>query len=332
MNLKLGQVSIKPEVVRDLFYASLLLLAVDYGYKFYLSFQQEGSSCLIITVLPTGIREFYKYIVELALLVFAGTYIAYSLQTKLKPNSFFIPRNPFHAFIYASLLPVCSCSVIPFIPAIRERSGYSTVITFILSAAILNPFIIILSFSILGWKYAVLRIGASFILSVGTGYIVSAIFRKLPSNKNSLSELCTTSCTKSQGVENSTVETFFKLLPYIVVAGFISMIIDLGGFVSNIQSFFASKSVLMPSILSLVAVPLYFCNGSEIILLQSISVTGSLPLGGAIAFTLGASAVCISSIALLLKVLGKVQTITFVATIFILMSAIGITIQNVIDW
>lgn len=309
--------TIKPEIVNDIFLAALLLLGIDYGYKFYLSFQQQASSCLIISILPQGISQFYKYFIELILLVFVGIHLSNILQVKLKPSSFFIPKNPFHAFIYASILPVCSCSVVPFIPAIKERSGYATVISFILSAAILNPFTILLSFSLIGWEYGILRIAASLLLSITSGYILALIFKKLPAKTNALTELCSTSCTKASGIHNATVETFIKLLPYTAIAAVVSFVVDIGGFGSDIEQYIGAHSLWAILILVLISAPLYFCNGSEILFLSSLYTTIAMPLGNAIAFTLGATALCISSAVLLAKVLGELQALTLVAVVII---------------
>ena len=48
--------------------------------------------------------------------------------------------------------------------------------TFVVAAPLLSPYIIVLSFTALGPRYAVLRILSSFVLAATTGLVVAALF------------------------------------------------------------------------------------------------------------------------------------------------------------
>jgi len=56
-------------------------------------------------------------------------------------------------FIYASLLPVCACAAIPVIKTMQEKMKFNILVTFLVAAPLLNPYILFLSFNVLGIKY-----------------------------------------------------------------------------------------------------------------------------------------------------------------------------------
>ena len=86
----------------------------------------------------------------------------------------------------------------------------ATMITFIISAPLLNPYIILLSFSVLGAKYAILRIASSFILAICTGLIVHFIVK----NDNSAGKhdaLCSgCNVNHNSNIYEATIKYFLK--------------------------------------------------------------------------------------------------------------------------
>jgi uncharacterized membrane protein YraQ (UPF0718 family) len=76
-------------------------------------------------------------------------------------------------------------------------------------------------------------------------------------------------------------------------------------------------------------VPLYFCNGAEVLFLRPLLNHG-FPVGTAIAFSISATAVCATSIAMLLKLLGARTTIALLVCLLTLAFAAALAINALI--
>ena len=153
--------------IKGVILVSFFLLIVDTIYKYakgitYLNRQ----NCILYVSLPRTAFMFYEYFVELMLVVIAGIFVASLLEKYFFNLKRFMPNNPASAFLYASVIPVCSCSAIPLIKTMHHKISFATVMTFVIAAPLLNPYIIMLSISVLGVRYAVLRVACSFLLAV----------------------------------------------------------------------------------------------------------------------------------------------------------------------
>ncbi|NMB92046.1 MAG: permease [Parcubacteria group bacterium] len=75
------------------------------------------------------------------------------------------------------LLSVCSCSIIPLFAAIKKRgAGLGPAITFLLATPAINPAAIILTFSLLNWKFVAGRIILALSAAIITGLILEKIW------------------------------------------------------------------------------------------------------------------------------------------------------------
>jgi uncharacterized membrane protein YraQ (UPF0718 family) len=78
----------------------------------------------------------------------------------------------------------------------------------------------------------------------------------------------------------------------------------------------------------LIGIPVYFCNGADIILLQPFVNYMEMPLGTAMAFTLTSTSVCITSLIMIIKFIGKRLTSILLAYVFFMTLIMG----YVINW
>ena len=110
-------------------------------------------------------------------MVIVGVFLATLLEKYFQRYESMYPKNPITAFIYASIIPVCACTVIPMMGTMQGKINLRTIITFIVVAPLLSPYIIMLSFSVLGFEYGILKIICSLILAVITSIVM--LFRFL---------------------------------------------------------------------------------------------------------------------------------------------------------
>jgi len=90
-------------------------------------------------------------------------------------------KRSFKAYLIAAfggpLLSVCSCSIIPLFAAIKKRgAGLGPAITFLLATPAINPAALILTFSLLNWKFVVGRIVLALSAAIITGLILEKIW------------------------------------------------------------------------------------------------------------------------------------------------------------
>lgn len=324
---KIKDLSWKKKISYFVLLLSLTIFIIDTIYKTVNNITYiNRESCFLFKNASRPFFLFYENYIELWIVLILGLFLAVILERSFKKYSRLYPKNPFTAFIYGSFLPVCACSTIPIITALRGKMKFRTIITFILAAPLLSPIIIYLSFSVLGIKYAILRIVCSFILAIGAGYFLELFVR--PKDEIAMGALlsCSKDCSpKGKKGKNGTYNIFdqvwvmaIKLLPYMIIAGTISTLFAVYGNVYLKDTLGIMTSWYGKIAVVLIGIPLYVCNGTDIFMLKPfLNSAVSFPYGPAIAFSLSASAVCAPSIVLLSKLLGKRLTAILVGYILV---------------
>jgi hypothetical protein len=306
----------KTRLIKIALILSFILAGADTVYKSIQNISYlNRSKCILYKTLPKIGFLIFEYMVELSILVFIGIFLAALLEKYFLRFKRFLPENPVSAFIYASLLPVCACAAVPFVKTMQEKMKFNILVTFLVAAPLLNPYIIFLSFNVLGVKYGVARIVSSFILAVSSGYLLACFNRKqvigLP-----VRVLCgETSCgVTGEDIYLKTYSLFKSIFPYILLAGVIAIGLEMLSIKKSIIDFMRQKSLLGNIAVIFASIPLYLCNGTDILLLRPLICAG-VPLGNGIAFSLASSAICISSILMLIKFIGLRLTLILVAHI-----------------
>ncbi len=306
----------KRNLIRFSLIASVLLWAADVVYKVagdisYINRQK----CILFRILPRPGFLIYEYIFETLIIVFVGTFIAVVLARQFSRLKRFLPNNPATAFLYGSLIPVCSCAAIPLLSSMRGKMKFSTTMSFVLAAPLLSPYIIVLSFSVLGFRYGVLRILSSFVLVMLTAIVLGAFRRKDGPVDMAAMAGCSRSCGPQEtDIYFQTLAIFKGLLPFLLLAGALGIALE----------YFGTRDLLLRdmfgggvgSILAwiLVGVPLYFCHGAEVLFLRPLMNHG-FPMGTGIAFSLTSTAICTTSIAMLMRMIGARLTIILISCV-----------------
>jgi len=296
---------------------SLSVLIIDFIYKTIngISYQNR-EACIFYNIAPKMIFLVYEYFIELLFIVIAGIFVAVIFECQFSKFKRFFPKNQFWAFIYASVIPVCSCSAIPMLQTMKEKLRMRTLITFVVAAPLLNPYIIMLSFSVLGVKYAFLRIISSAILALLTGLIVEYFYRKEVLNFKAATVCKPKSCHFTKpNIYEDTFEILKKVFPYLFIAGFLGLLFEFYDPARFFQRIYFGNSWAGIPFAVLVGTPIYFCNGADVVFLKPVIELAGLSLGTAMTFSLTSTSICISSFIMLLKFVGK--RLTFILTLCI---------------
>jgi len=305
--------------------SSALLMVADMIYLNTMGISQTThANCFIALFLPEWAFSIYQYTIEYLIVIITGIFLAVLAESYLKTTKRFFPKNQIRAFLYASLVPICSCGAVPLIEIMKNRVPLRVIITFIIAAPLLNPYIVMVSFTMLGLQYTVARIVASLILAIGAGLIVGKFAEMKQISLGNLTCEPDTCEADEKDLFVKTIQKTRKLLPYLAVGAVISLLLAHFKVSELLTEQDFNHPWLTSVVMMLIGIPLYVCNGADVILLKPLMMHANLTLGPAIVFSLTSSAVCVSSIALLYKFLGARLTLVLVTTIALLSLLIGI--------
>lgn len=318
--------------MRALIYLSLLFFVVDLAYKTINNISYlNRQNCILYKVLPKFWFLFFEYFIELFFIIMAGIFAAVLLGAWFSKYSRFYPKNSVTAFLYASLLPVCACSTIPMIGSMRGRLPFRAIITFVVAAPLLSPYIVVLSFSVLGMKYALLRISAAFMLAVLTGWALERFCAQ--EDRHVLTTLHTSAgqggAQHGTDVYTKTYEILKGLLPYFFIAATVGMAIEYAAPVNFLTKLEISNNIGTIIISILLGIPIYLCHGAEILLLRPLIHQGGFSDGAAIAFSLASTSICVTSLVMLFRFLGKRATVILLLLLICIIFFQGLIINAI---
>ena len=306
-----------------IFIFSVLILVVAHTlYMNMMGFTSlSHDACVVYKTVPRWFFQFYESFLELFVVVILGILAGVLLEKYFFKIKRFYPKNQLLAFVYGSILPICSCGVVPLVESMQRKTSLKVIITFIVATPLLNPYIISVSFAVLGFKYAMLRIVFAFFTAIITGYVVEFAAKMLKLDGVGDYKACVSTCDPVLDRDPfvKTMKMTRKILPYILIAGTLSFLFALINPKQYLETLNFAAEPWATILLTLIGIPLYVCNGTDVLFLKPLMQYTDLSMGAAIAFSLSSSALCISSIVMLAKYIGGKLTAVLTGTIFLLM-------------
>jgi len=305
------------------------ILDLSYRTKYNISFINRDR-CILYRKLPRLGFLFYEYFFELFIAVVVGVFLAVLLEQFFSRYGHFYPNNPLSAFLYASVLPVCACAVIPLLGPLRNRIKLSTLVTFVVAAPLLSPYILFLSMTVLGPVYVAFRVAGAFVLAAATGLTVGYLHREDEHHKRENPVPCLDPLCLEVANDKwlKTYDVLRGIWIWVVAAGAIGIITELYLPPAVLASWRFPNNAMGVLAAILVGIPIYFCNGAEVLLLRPLIHNSGLGSGTAVAFSLASAAICVTSIVLIARFLGKRSTTILVAALVVFSLVIGMTINT----
>lgn len=197
------------------------------------------------------------------------------------------------------LLSVCSCSIIPLFAAIKRRgAGLGPAITFLLATPAINPTAIILTFSLLSWKFVVGRIVLALSAAVITGLLIEKIWGKEDSKE--ISALKIEYQEKPLNLKKDLIEWLKnvldfvkKILPLVLLGIFIIGIIKIF-LIPEVISKYLGQGLWQITLASIMGVVMYTPTLVEIPFVKELLGFG-MGTGPALAFLLTGPALSLPS-------------------------------------
>jgi len=278
-------------------------------------------ACIVYKSVPRWVFFLYENFLELFIVVILGLFAGVITEKYFLKIKRFYPKNQILAFLYGSILPICSCGVVPLIDSMRRKTSMKVIITFVIATPLLNPYTIFVTYAVLGLKFTVLRIVFSFFTAIITGQILQFAADRLKIATPGEFEACVTDCNPVLARDPfvKTVRMTKKILPYILFAGLLSFTFALVDPKQYIESMNLTGEPWATMLMTLVGIPIYVCNGTDVLFLKPLLEYADLSMGAAVAFSLSSSALCVSSIVMLTKFIGKKLTTVLIVSVFFLM-------------
>lgn len=277
-------------------------------------------------------REIVFFYHEIAIYLLFGLLVAGLLHV-LFPERIVrrhLGKNSIASVIKATLfgvpLPLCSCGVVPVAASLR-KSGASkgASVSFLITTPQIGADSFMLTYSLLGWLFAVGRIVASMLTALFAGLTINLLDRSeddsdMPPEANN-----TNAETIYQRLKSVPAYVEYELLGSIantlligiVIAGVVAALIPQDFFAEYLGSGWLSLLVMLA-----IGIPLYVCASASTPIAAALMMKGLAP-GAALVFLLSGPATNAANLSMVVKIMGKRSTAIYLASIAIVSLALG---------
>lgn len=277
------------------------------------------------------VKEIIFFFNEMAIYLVFGFLIAGVLHIFF-PSSFVfkhIGKNNFSSVVKSSLfgipLPLCSCGVIPVATAIRKKgASKGATVSFLISTPQIGTDSFFITYSLLGWVFAAVRIFASAITALFAGIITNIFNRndkiktEAPETNNFSDNAKTRTKTMFNYVQNELFGSIAKYIAFgILLAGLISAFVP-----NNFFELYLNNQFLSMLIMLIIAIPIYVCATASTPIAASLILKGLSP-GAALVFLLAGPATNAVTISTIIKILGKKVLAIYLGSIIIVSMLLG---------
>ena len=255
--------------------------------------------------------------------------------------------------VFGGVVPVCSCSMVPVAQAMKERgAALGAVVAFLITAPVLSPVTVLLTWGWLGPGFTVARIVAAFAGALVAGSLLGRISR-YPAQSTARqsgqgSEVTVEGCTCTgphpdpAGPPATRRELVSRRLRPLW-ANFVMILRELWVYLLIGVGAAAIVSVVVPGDLlprllgkglgayllaAGVGVPVYVCSGEEIPITKAL-LDINLPAGAAFTFLLSSTGICLPTILMASKFLGKKNAALYALFWFVFSICAGLVFSAV---
>jgi hypothetical protein len=272
-------------------------------------------------------------------------------------------RSMMAVSIFGGMVPVCSCSMVPVAQAMKEKgAALGAVVAFLIVAPVLSPVTVFLTWGWLGPGFTVARIIAAFAGALAAGTLLGhfsdyptqdRVSEPGPRNAGPVDEQatsgaafsqapsCSCSCEcKTPGALVSRSAGFHLRLfwsNFVMILKDLWVYLLIGVAASAIVSVLVPKD-LLPKLVGnglaayLLAagagVPVYVCSGEEIPIAKAL-LDINLPAGATFTFLLSATGVCLPTILMASKFLGRKNAVLYALFWFVFSICAGLVFSLV---
>ncbi|WP_018933146.1 permease [Gracilibacillus lacisalsi] len=287
------------------------------------------------------LQQFAILFIELTLLFIVISFIVSLIQQKVTEEQIkqILHRpNKWSGYLYGTglgaLTPFCSCSTIPILAGLlSSKAPFGPSMSFLVASPLLNPVMIILLVTFLGWKITVFYFVIVWVFAMIIGfvweksgfhiYVKDVQVRRKKSTENQ------PAIPKWKLALQDVWSFFVPVLPFLVLGVFI------GAFIYNfvpesliIQIAGSDKPWTIP-IASVIGIPMYI--RAEVMLpIGDALITKGMGVGAVIALLIGGAGASLPEVVLLSKLFKRKLVIAFILSILFVAVLTGFMIQFIL--
>jgi uncharacterized membrane protein YraQ (UPF0718 family)/copper chaperone CopZ len=226
-------------------------------------------------------------------------------------------RGAFNASVFGIPLPLCSCGVLPTgISFYKNGASKGSTVSFMISTPQTGVDSILVTYSMLGLPFAVIRPVVAFLTGIMGGFVTNQTTRNEIEPENAVA-----GNTQRRRIKNPVKEmigyAFYDFLKDIaqwmiiglLLAALISVVIPDNFFESYLRSDFLGMLAIL-----LVSIPLYVCATSSIPIAAVLMLKGLSP-GAALVFLMAGPATNAATITVISQTMGRRSLFSYMATI-----------------
>ncbi len=292
---------------------------------------------VILKYITAYLEELFELSKEMAPYLLIGFFFAGILHVFFKKEKIarYMGSNKIKSAIYAALigipLPLCSCGVIPTgISFYKNGASKGATVSFLISTPQTGVDSILVTYSMLGLPFALIRPIVAFVSGIFGGAFTSFYAKDKDKDKENLIEHA-----QEEEVSGNIFQRFFKyafveflqdiskwLIVGLLLAALISLLLPDDFFTSYINNPFLSMGIVL-----LASIPLYVCATGSVPIAAVLMMKGLSP-GAALVFLMAGPATNAATITVLGKVLGKKALSAYLISIIGMALAFGLFIDN----
>ena len=236
------------------------------------------------------------------------------------------------ASVLGSLVPICTCGMIPLAVKLNKKGLDWMLLVAFLTAGNANSVPAMILSSTISYKFVIYRFFVSVLFGILTAYLLKVFVRKdyaIEIYDSHCHDHCCHKPSFFKKLIDDLKELSVNFLPWICLAIFFAAVmhkyISVDMLVSNYILPF-KDSFISPFILALIGFPFYFCAGSDVPLAREFLNLG-LPFGSVLVFMLAAPGVNLTSFFVYKKAVGLKSSLVYLAFSIFVLTILGVLIN-----
>lgn len=283
---------------------------------------------------------FFTLFIELTALFILISFLVSWLQQRVTEDR--IKRllnrpNKWSGYLYGvglgALTPFCSCSTIPILAGLlSSKAPFGPTMSFLIASPLLNPIIVILLWTLLGWEltlYYVVIVGIFSMLiglawtALGLEHSVKEVRIRRENGNGDNDDL-----PKWKLALQEAWSFFYPLLPFLLVGIFIGALIH--DFIPQefVVKYAAGDKLWTIPLASVIGIPMYI-RAEAILPIADALVSKGMAMGSVIALLIGGAGASIPEVILLSKLFKKKLVIAFIVSILVVAVSTGFIIEMI---
>lgn len=280
--------------------------------------------------------NFWSLINSISVFILLGVVIAGVIKL-LIPDAFIKKHLGQHSFVSnikaATLgipLPLCSCSVVPFVSALMKGgASKSATQTFLIATPITGADSILATYGVLGWVFTLYRIATSVIIALVAGVLTLLFVDKLEDSDavvvqprgdvRKINEIKISLANDSglvQRVMSYAFDEIYKDIAKSLMIGIAVGALIMTFMPADISGYISSSLLVNYALVLVVSMPLYVCATASIPLGVSLFIAGFSP-GAVFIFLTAGPATNTVTMSVVLQQLGKTSLFLYLSSVLL---------------